>query len=267
MMVAILNLRKLLLLGLLLAVTSGVVAQVGQYRSEFAAGVNGGYVLSNVGFSPRIPQSMLGGKTAGITLRYTCEKYFNSICAIVAEVNYAQTGWKERIEDINENPVMALDKDEPEAYSRVVDYVQVPVFARLGWGRERSGFQFFFQIGPQLGYYLSEKAIANFDIDHPNAQDRASKISMPLQNYPDYKGIYHMPIENKLDYGITGSFGLEFSNRYLGHFLFDARYYFGLGNIYGNTKRDFFGKSNYANIAVKLSYLFDISKTTNPKIK
>ena len=260
--------RLSLLLSLLLSLSTLTHAQVGQYRSEFAAGVNGGYLLSNVGFSPKIPQGLLGGKTAGITLRYTCEKYFNSICAIVAEVNYAQIGWKERIEDQHDQPVMVLGtEDVPEAYSRIVDYVQVPVFARLGWGRERSGFQFFFQIGPQVGYYLSEKTEANFDLDHPNAQDRASAISMRLVNYPDYKGIYNMPIEHKLDYGITASFGLEFSNRHLGHFLFDARYYFGLGNIYGNTKRDFFGKSNYSNIGFKLSYLFDIYKTQNSKIK
>ena len=74
-----------------------VKAQVGEYRSELSLGVNGGYVMSTVGFDPEIPQQTMGGLTGGLTLRYTCEKYFKSICAIVAEVNYTQTGWKEEI--------------------------------------------------------------------------------------------------------------------------------------------------------------------------
>ena len=76
-----------------------------------------------------------------------------------------------------------------------------------------------------------------------------------------------MAVENKFDYGIAGGLGIEFSNRHLGHFLLEGRYYYGLGDIYGNTKRDYFGRSNHTNIVVKLTYLFDIIRTKNPKIK
>ena len=38
-----------------------VVAQVGEFRKDLAVGVNGGYVLSSVGFTPKVPQDMLGG--------------------------------------------------------------------------------------------------------------------------------------------------------------------------------------------------------------
>lgn len=241
---------------------SSARAQIGEYRSELAVGVNGGITLSSVGFTPDIPQEQLMGKTFGFTMRYTAEKYFKSICAIVAEVNYAQVGWKERIWDIDDNPVINQQTGVAEEYSRIVDYVQVPIFARLGWGRERKGFLAFFQIGPQVGFYLSEKTEANFDIDHPNTSARVSKISSST-----YSNMYHMSVENKVDYGIAGGLGLEFSHRRLGHFLVEGRYYFGLGNIYGNSKRDFFGKSNYANILIKAAYLFDISKSKNPKIK
>ena len=67
--------------------------------------------------------------------------------------------------------------------------------------------------------------------------------------------------------GIAGGLGLEFSHRKLGHFMLEGRYYFGLGNIYGDSKRDYFARSNYGNIVVKLTYLFDIIKTKNDKIK
>ena len=131
--------------------------------------------------------------------------------------------------------------------------------ARLGWGRERNGFQAFFQLGPQLGYFLKEKTEMNFEYDNRNIADRVG-----VQQYA-YQ--YNMPVENKFDYGIAVGAGLEFSKEKIGHFLLEGRYYYGLGNIYGNSKSDVFGKSNNSSIVVKMSYLFDIVKTKNPKIK
>ena len=246
-------------------------AQIGEYRNDLVVGVNAGLVMSSVSFVPKIPQDQLMGRTAGLTVRYTAEKYFKSICSVVAELNYSQIGWKERIWDANDNPVINGETGLEEEYSRIINYIQVPVLARMGWGRERRGFQAFFQIGPQMGYYLSEKTEANFNIDKPNVYDRISNVSGPdvvtsEQTY-HYSNMYHMPIEHKFDYGIAGGLGLEFSHRRLGHFLLEGRYYFGLGNIYGSTKRDYFAKSNIQNIVVKLTYLFDVTRTNNPKIK
>ena len=90
--------RRLLLFYLFAFIPFFVRAQVGEYRTDFAVGVNGGYILSNVSFTPDVPQNMQGGMTAGVTFRYTCERYFKSICSIVAEVNIAQVGWKEKIQ-------------------------------------------------------------------------------------------------------------------------------------------------------------------------
>ena len=107
-------------------------AQVGEYRTDLAIGVNGGYMLSNIGFVPEVPQKMLGGLTGGVTVRYTCERYFKSICSIVAEVNLARTGWKEDITDIDNQPVYYADdveKANPLAYERKMTYIQVPVLA------------------------------------------------------------------------------------------------------------------------------------------
>ena len=262
--------RQLLAAVALTVVALPASAQVGEHRSELAVGVNGGYVMSNMGFVPKIPQGMHTGLTGGLSFRYTSEKYFSSICAIVAEVNYAQIGWKEDILTPQDEPVINEATGLPEEYQCNINYIQVPVFARLGWGRERKGFQAFFQVGPQIGYYLSESSKANFDVDQPNLADRTSIVSSNYVRDDGVKvgsGIYHMPVENKVDYGIVGGLGLEFSHPKVGHFLLEGRYYYGLGNIYGDSKRDYFGRSNYSNIVVKLSYLFDILKTNNPKIK
>ena len=74
-----------------------------------------------------------------------------------------------------------------------------------------------------------------------------------------------MPVEKKFDYGIAAGLGAEWSMRRIGHILLEARYYYGLGNIYGNSKKDFFGKSNNSNIIIKITYLYDIVKNKNNK--
>lgn len=259
------TMRKIILF--LLLMPMALHAQIGEYRTDLAVGVNGGYLLNKISFQPDIPQDMMGGLVGGITLRYTCEKYFSSICAITAEINYAQMGWKERILTINDEPVINQETGIAEEYSRRINYIQVPLMARLGWGRERRGLQAFVQIGPQVGIYLSEKTNANFDINNPNIIDRASNISGPSLDDYDFSNMYNKPIEKKLDYGIVGGAGIEFSWPKIGHFLLEGRYYFGLGNIYGNTKQDYFGKSNHGAIIIKLSYLYDVIRTKNDKIK
>lgn len=242
---------RLTLAAILLLASSAVRAQIGSHRSDFAVGINGGYIMSSVSFNPDVPQQQHTGMTGGLSFRYVCEKYFSTICSIYGEVNYAQIGWKEKIWDINDQPVINPATGVAEKYSRTVNYVQIPVFAHLAWGRERKGLQFFFQAGPQLGIYLSDKTTKNFDLDSRNTTDRVS--SVVAQDT--------MSVENKIDYGIAAGLGVEYSIPKFGHILLEGRYYYGLGDMFGNSKKDYFGRSNFGNIVVKLSLLFDVFKT------
>lgn len=234
-----------------------VQAQIGEHRSDFAIGVNGGYVLSKVGFTPTVQQKQHGGITGGLSLRYVCEKYFKTICSVYAEVNYAKVGWTEDILDIENNAVLISGTGEALKYQRDITYIQIPVFAHLAWGREERGFNFFVNAGPQIGIYLNESTTTNFDETTPTENDRVSNITAQ----------YDMPVEKKLDYGIAAGVGMEYSIPKVGHFLLEGRYYYGLGNIYGSSKKDYFGKSNFGQIVVKASYLFDITRTKNVKRK
>ncbi|MCI6160780.1 MAG: porin family protein [Prevotellaceae bacterium] len=230
---------------------TGVRAQIGQYRNDLSLGVNGGYVFSTLGFTPKVNQTQHGGFAGGLSFRYVCEKYFSTVCSVYAELNYAQIGWKESILDMNDRPVVNKTTGVAEKYSRTLNYVQLPVFAHLAWGKETKGFQFFFQAGPQFGYYLGDKTEMNFELDKRNVTDRVNNVVRQDT----------MAVENKLDYGIAVGAGVEYSHPKLGHFLLEGRYYYGLGNIYGNSKRDYFAKSNIGNIVLKITYLFNIIKT------
>lgn len=244
--------RSLYIIGralLLMAVfhVSSAHAQIGELRNDWFVGVNGGINMNSVGFVRTIPQSSLLAPSLGLTFRYTCEKYFSALCSFQAEVNFSQHGWKENILDGN-------DQKTGEEYSRTISYIQVPLIARLAWGKEKQGLQFFLNLGPQVGFALFEKEKANFDLANPG----------PRVN--DVTAEYGMKLQNKFDYGIIGGVGAELGTG-IGRFGVEGRYYFGLGNIFKNSKRDYFSKSNNSAIEIRVSYLTDFHNVFKKKNK
>lgn len=243
--------RNFIISAILSIVPVAMTAQVGEHRNDLAIGFNGGLNMSSVSFTPKVSQAKLNGITGGLSVRYVCEKYFSTVCSLYGEINYSQMGWKEDIVDVNDMPVINTATGLPEEYSRTVNYIQVPLMAHLAWGREQKGFAFFVNLGPQFGIYMSESTKTNFDFSDRNAADRVNPVCAQDT----------MAVENKFDYGIAAGAGIEFSHPKVGHFLLEGRYYYGLGNIYGDSKRDYFGSSNFGTITVKLAYLFDIVRT------
>ena len=241
--------HKLIALTLLLLPLT-VQAQIGEHRNTLSVGVNGGYNLTSIRFTPKVVQSMKGGINGGLTVRYTVEKYFSTIASIQAEINYSQLGWKENIQDVNDNAVINATTGLAEQYERTINYVQIPFMAHLAWGRENKGINFFVNAGPQLGIYLSESTKTNFDWANRNMTDRANTIVAQDT----------MKVENMFDYGIAAGAGIEWAIPKVGRFTLEGRYYYGLGNIYGDSKRDYFASSNFGTITIKLGYLFDITR-------
>ena len=93
---------KHLIITLLFFTPIAVFAQVGERRNTFSVGVNGGYNLSTIRFTPKVVQKMKGGLSGGFSMRYTVEKYFATIASVAVEVNYGQMGWSENIRDKND---------------------------------------------------------------------------------------------------------------------------------------------------------------------
>ena len=171
-------------------------------------------------------------------MRYTCEKYFSAFCSIQAEVNYANMGWKEGIET------------SEDTYSCDMRYIQMPIFARLAWGKERRGLQFFVQAGPQLGYYLSTTEYRGGEWSEYTLNLRPNLVNQQ----------YGKPVENKFEYGIVGGLGLCLNTR-IGSFSIDGRYFFALSDIFSNGKQDPFGRSANGAIYIKAGYTYDIIRT------
>ncbi len=230
---------KKTILSLVLAMLCHLSAwsQVGDYRNNLAIGVSGGYILNQVSFDPTIKQTWHGGMTGGVTIRYTSERYFKMYCAIQAEVNYAQMGWKEKIET------------SEDTYERTTTYVQIPLLARLGFGKEHRGVMGFIVLGPQLGFCLGDKA------EKGGAWSEETLALRPNNVVEQYS----MDIENKFEYGLTGGAGLEV-NTGIGHFTIEARYFYALSDMFDNGKADTFARSANGAIIMKVGYLLDINK-------
>ena len=227
--------RLLTILLLLTLVAATSTAQVGDPRNTLSFGVSGGMGTSRVSFIPSIKQTLSLGPTFGVSLRHVSEKYFFLICGTQIECNYASRGWTELIEDGSGNE-----------YTRVLNYIEVPFLAHLGFGREYRGFQGHINLGPQIGYLLNERQI------------KGGQLPWDTSNRPNQVTYqYDREIENKLDYGITASLGLEMRTG-TGNFGIEGRYYFGLGNIYGITKKDYFGRCANSTISIRATYSFNL---------
>ena len=229
--------KKLILSALVCLFALPMMAQLGEERQNWAVGVNMGMNMTKVDFSPRIKQKSHNGMAFGLTARYMCEKYFNMLCGIQAEINYTQRGWKEDIEDGTEN-----------TYSRTMNYVEIPLLAHLAFGKDAldKGVKFFVNMGPQVAFFLNEKEKMS---ENWNPSGRPNGV---IQQYGKM-------VENKFDYGLLGGLGLELSTK-AGHFLLEGRYYYGLADFWGSLKKDDFGRSGHSYMGVKLTYLFDITK-------
>lgn len=225
-------------------------AQIGEHRNTLSVGGNAGYNLTSIRFTPKVVQNLKGGASFGFTARYTVEKYFSTIASVQAEVNFSQLGWKENILDTQDQPVINAGTGKAEKYERTINYIQIPFLAHLAWGRENKGVNFFVNAGPQFGAYINEHTKSNFDWNQRNMTDRANTVVAQDT----------MKVENKFDYGIAAGLGMELATKDLGRFTLEARYYYGLGNIYGDSKRDYFGSSNFGTIMIKLGWLWDVMK-------
>ncbi len=212
---------------------TGIRAQVESPRSSLEIGVSGGMNFNRIEFQPSIRQGLQQGFNGGISARYTSEKYFSMICAAQIEVNFSQRGMIEDFDDGTSNN-----------YSRQLNYIEIPFFAHVSWGKEERGLQFFLNLGPQFGFLINEKEHYNGDW---NIEDRPITI-VPL---------YGKAVENKFEYGIAGGLGVEYKTK-IGNFFIEGRYYYGLSDIFNNSKTDDFGRSANTTITARIGYSIKI---------
>lgn len=204
------------------------------YKPKIYIGGKAGATLSKMSFSPGVEQSWLPGIAAGVQFRYTEEKHFG----LIAELNIEQRGWQENFKD-----------DAPElSYKRTLTYLQLPLMTHLYFGSR--SFKGFVNLGPEFGYMIGNSINSNFDYANTSTIANFPKNRMTDQ--------MSMEIKNRFDYGISGGLGMEYFMSRRNSINLEARFYYGLGNIYPASKRDVFGASRGMSLEVTLGYFFRI---------
>lgn len=218
---------------LLLTAITGILSVNAQthYIPHVWVGGHAGVTMSEMSFSPSVRQSMTQGMTAGASFRYAEERHVG----LIAEFNVSQRGWKEDFEEA------------PFSYSRKLTYLEVPILTHIFFGSSK--FKGFVNLGPVVGYMVGDNISADFDYAHPDQVP-----GFPIANRSTEQ--MSMDIKNKFDYGITAGAGCEFVIKRRHAFMLEARYYFGLGNIYPSSKKDTFSASRGTSILVTLGYMF-----------
>lgn len=195
------------------------------FRQEVAIGASFGLNFSSVSFMPKVQEGMLRGYNGGITIRWNTEKNLG----LQGEINFTQQGWQEKFDDPGYQ------------YSRTINYVEFPFLTHIYFGSK--SFKAFVNLGPKIGYALSESVKENLNGAAPNKTNEQ----------------HYMATEQKFDWGLCGGPGIEVRTG-IGYFLLEGRYYYALGDIFKSRKEDYFSKSSGQVISVKLTYLIPIIK-------
>ncbi|MDE5902641.1 MAG: PorT family protein [Muribaculaceae bacterium] len=197
------------------------------YAAQLSVGAKAGMDISRNFFNPSVDQTFKPGALAGVAFRYVEEDHFG----IIAELEWIQRGWKESFEDA------------PYLYERTLSYLEIPVLAHIYFGRRA---KFYANIGPLIGLRIGDSVKCNFD-----THDTAA-----LPDFPKWHSLtqYDEPIKQRIDYGICAGVGGEYSITPRHSMTVECRFYYGLGNLFGSTRKDNFNASNSMALEFTLGY-------------
>lgn len=198
---------------------SALEAQRSTYPRSLWVGVRGGISFSRYMFVPSVTQSMYQGKSVGLSTRWDLEKG----ASLQVELNYVETGWKERFDDVS------------LASQRRLRYVEMPLLTHLYLGTET--LRFFVNIGPFVGYRLSDEHIATGSTFTDTQLLRQT-----------------MPIKHSLAWGLTGGPGISLLLGKRHRLEVDARISYNFQDVWGNSLTDAYSQSTELRMAGSIAY-------------
>lgn len=194
---------------------------------EFQFAAIGGANLSSYTLSPSVTQNKSVGPMFGVGMRYIEEKYFGLQC----ELLFAQRGIKDR-----------YDAYPQFNFERKFSYIELPMMAHVYFNIGKRN-EVALDLGAKVAYNIGESMTANLG-------DRFDTIAIRAAH--GY-GHHDLAVKQKLDYGIQAGFGYEFKVNTQMSVQVQGRYYFGLGDIFPNTKGDTFETSSNQSIQLVMA--------------
>lgn len=195
------------------------------------------------------------GCNGGVSLEYGA----NNLLSVVAEGNflYATCVRNETQPLLSDNPLQAGNPITLYANykkTQVVNYIQVPVMARLNFG---SKIRYYVNAGPYLGLVtygnVEAKGSSYLYLDANGRVPYSENGSLhDLSSTKDFTTKL-----NTLDFGVTGGFGGGYTMGRHGIWI-DARYNIGLTNIWGNSEVN--GQNQLESFMLGVGYTYAIVK-------
>lgn len=240
--------RKLFLVITTLLLGCVANAQRSSFQQEVAFGINGGMNFAEVSFLHNDKNSnsrylgslsMKEGVRFGVTGRYIAQKHFG----VQMEVNYVQAGWQEKFRD---ETLLNNDVDvKGLKLSRELDYIEVPLLAHIYFGNK---FRYYFNVGPKLMFLTSMKELKS-NLTYDETLSEIFRV-----NGMDDPRIEEDPYCRKVDYGITGGVGFEYPI-WKTRVTIEGRYSYGFEDLFRNTKKELYQRSNNQMASVTMSVL------------
>jgi hypothetical protein len=184
-------------------------------------GVKGGANLSQVAFTPSIEQQVMIFYNAGLVFQHFEEKH----AGVQLELNYTQKGFKEI-------------KDSVNAYSRTIQYLELPFMSHFYAGTEKSNV--FLNLGPYLGYNVS------------------AKETITASTLVEAKSYTFTGADNRFDLGFLAGIGIHKQFKF-GTLQLEGRISHGLSNILNSMNMIRYSASKNQVISASLLYLIDYS--------
>lgn len=187
-------------------------------------GIKQGISYSSVSFSPGIPQGITLGYLGGLVYKYNNQMTEKGwLFALQIELNYTQKGWTEDYDTIS------------NSYSRKMDYIEMPFITQVVLGKK--SLKYYINLGTSVGYLLSEKE------------------SLIVNNEFYRKEYYEKAVENNVDFGALGEFGLLYETN-IGFFQAGVRYQLSLTNLFETTSETIIRTSQNTTWNFSISYFF-----------
>lgn len=217
---------KVLLLLMVLSHASWVAAQE-RIPREIHLGVVGGANISEYTFHPIISQHYTGSYTMGVAARYIEEQYFGLQMELLLTERAFADDWE--------------PNEDGWVFERKLLYVELPVMAHVYFNMGKRN-QVAIDLGPKLAWFVSDRT-------NSNLPDNYGQTLLTEH----YQYVHHdLPIEKKFDYGLQFGLGYEFRINKLLSAQLTGRYYFGLGNLWPDSKADHFEQSSNSSFQISL---------------
>ena len=119
-------------------------------------------------------------------------------------------------------------------YDRTLHYIELPMLFHLYFGRKVRGF---LNLGPQIGYCIAES-------DNGNAPSETNQ---------------YLKIDKPFDWGVAGGLGM-YGRSIAGTWQIEARFNYSLGDVFKNSKADWFSRSAPMNLSLNFAWLWEFRK-------